>query len=128
MTTGQTGKRWKWPQIIQALLTTATIAQAGEQAGVSERTILRLLQNPLFMEEFSKERTAQCRGGTDVLLAANREAAGTLVTLSKNPSTPVGSRIQASIKIIELGRQGYQQEELERRVAELERNLTREDQ
>jgi len=122
MTTGQTGKRWKWPQIIQALLTTHTHAQAAAQAGVSERTVLRLTQNPLFMEEFSQERTALLRSGTNTLLLEQNEAAKTLVTLSKDSKTPVGSRIQASVKIIELGREGYQSEELEQRLLALERN------
>jgi len=100
MTTGQTGKRWKWPQIIQALLTTHTHAQAAAQAGVSERTVLRLTQNPLFMEEFSQERTALLRSGTNTLLLEQNEA----------------------VKIIELGREGYQSEELEQRLLALERN------
>jgi transposase-like protein len=108
---------------ILALMTGAPIAECAARIEISERTLLRWMQEPWFAKRYSEKRAEALRAGTDVLLTANREAAGTLVTLSKDLKTPIGTRIQASVKIIELGRGGVVLEELEERLAALERNL-----
>jgi hypothetical protein len=128
MTTGQRGKSRKWPELIRALLTTETISEAAAQAGVSERTVLRCIKNPEFAKQFSEAQARLSRACTNTLLTEGNQAAKTLAVISKDARAPTGSRVTAASRIIELGREGYHLEELEKRLVEVERSIARESQ
>lgn len=113
-------------QAIQALLTTATIAEAAAQTGISERTLMRWMHEPEFRRQYGEARTTLLRAATNTLLTQANEAAKTLATVSQNGGAPPGVRVMAASRIIELARGNYQLEELERRLTEVESSLKKE--
>ena len=129
------GKSRLKEQAIAALLTGADIAECAAQVWISERTLLRWMQEPEFKKRWSEAdkalsqaKAARLRATNDSLLRKGPGAVETLDTVHKDTKAPAGARVMAASEMLKQGRAGYQQEELERRVAELERNFAREGQ
>ena len=73
--------------LVTALAKGATVAQAALQAGVSERTVYRRLQQPEFQARIDALQDEMLQRAAAVLTAAAQEGIHSLVAL-QDPSTP----------------------------------------
>ena len=105
--------------LIAALAGGATVAEAAKTAGVSERTAFRRLQDPAFQERLREAREGTIRRAVAMLADMGTEAAATLRALLE-PTVPPTVRLGAARAVLELGARLRENEELARRVAELE--------
>ena len=107
---------------IMALLQYGTKEKAAHEAGIHPATLLRWSKQPKFQEalrQARREAFSQCTGR---LQQAAPAAVATLQRLIVDPQTPASSKVQASRCIVELSQKSFQLEDLEARLARLERN------
>jgi hypothetical protein len=107
--------------LIAALAGGKTIRAAAETADVSERTVYRRLESAAFRSGISTVRAQMLSEAVGLLTSAASGAVATLMRLltAESPSVQLG----AARSILELGTRLREGEELERRIAELERLL-----
>ncbi len=110
--------------LVMALATGATVAQAAQKAGLSERTVFRRLEDPAFHKRIDAVRADMVKRAAATLIAATRLAAKTLLDL-QDPKTPPAIRRRAARDILELSQKLRQSTILEKRLAELEQSATR---
>ena len=106
---------------ISALLTTTSIGDAAQQAGVGERTLYRWLRED---QAFQKAYRAAKRDGvahaTTLLQQAAATAVETLLAVMKDVEAPASARVAAAQAVLEQAFRGVEIEELESRIATLE--------
>jgi hypothetical protein len=117
----QTGQKRKYEQAIQALLTTATIGESAAQCGISERTLLRWLAEPEFSEAYQKAKSDLLAAATGKLRFESVKAVDVLATVAGNAEAPASARAGAARAIIQLALDANTAENLEARIAILER-------
>ena len=105
--------------LVSALAKGATNSQAGQQAGVSERTVYRRLQNPEFQARIDALQDETLQRAAAVLTAAAQEGIRSLVTLQE-PATPPSVRRAAARDILEMGLRLRAVADLEKRLVALE--------
>ena len=118
----QTGQKRKQEQAIQALLTTATIGEAAAQCGVSERTLLRWLAESAFSEAYQRAKSDLLAAATGKLRFESAKAVDVLATVAGDAEAPASARANAARAIIQLALDANTAENLEARIAQLERN------
>ena len=106
-------------KLVTALANGATVAQAGLQAGVSERTVYRYLKKPEFQARIDALQDQMVQQVAAVLTAAAQVGIQSLVAL-QDPSTPPSVRRNAARDILELGLHSREDADLEKRLAVLE--------
>jgi hypothetical protein len=104
-------------QAIAALLSSGTVEQAAERAGVSYRTLRSWLVQPDFAAEYRARRRALLDDAVKVLQAASASAVGTLVGKLKAPKDADG--INAARLILETAFRGTEVLDLAVQLAEL---------
>lgn len=108
--------------LVLTLACGATVEGAARQAGVSERTVRRRLQDPKFVQKVNKLRSEMHVRVADQLTAASTEGVRTMVQLMKENNT--GSvRLGAARSVVELSTKVRETADLAVRLAELERRL-----
>jgi hypothetical protein len=107
--------------LVVALAGGATVQEAARAAGVSERTVYRRLEDGTFRHAVAEARSGLIGRAAGVLARVCAAAAMTLADLLEAESETV--RLGACRSILELGVKLRESEELERRLAELERAL-----
>jgi hypothetical protein len=111
----------KRSQVIAALLTERTIAEASAKVGVSESTVLRWMRRPDFQEAYRAAR----RSIVDCVVAQVQQAATEAVSaLRKNLQcgTP-GAEVQAARVLLDTALRGVELGDLQSKVEELDRLL-----
>lgn len=108
--------------VLMALVCGATVAQAAEQAKVSQRTVYRKLATAEFGKRLAGMREEMVQRTLSMLRAASVEAVKTLVGLL-NASTPPSVRHSAGRSIVELGLRLREKVEFEERLKTLESKL-----
>lgn len=105
-------------KIIDALLSTSTIADAAKQAGVSEATIFRCLRDETFKNEYRNARRDVVENTVGQLQGATAQA---VETLTKNLScgNPT-AEIRAAQLILETSYKGIELIDLQMRLEILE--------
>ena len=106
---------------IAALLSTRTTEEVAREAGVSTRTILRWMKDPEFREEWLAAR----RDGLSQAMARLQNAAGAAAaTLIKAmvDSNLSATKVKAARSILEISQRSVEMEDIEIRIAKLERN------
>ena len=88
-------------QIIAALLTTGTIAQAAEAAQIAPRTIYKRMGTPEFKAAYSAARADLIRGAVTALNGYMAEAVEVVAEIMRDPSAPPTTRIQAARLILD---------------------------
>jgi len=103
---------------IAALVTSKTIEEAANKAGVAPRTLHRWREDPLFEAEFRHARRQALDAGVSSLQCGLSEAVEVLRNCLKerNPSV----RIRAALGLIEHGLAAHQTFELDQRLRALE--------
>jgi len=105
--------------LVMALACGATVEHAARQAGVSESTVYRRLQDPAFYKQVDDARADTVKRFMSMLSAANLEAVKTLVELLKS-SVANATRLGAARSIIELGGKLREQVDFEERLRTVE--------
>ena len=107
---------------IVALLTQRNVNEAARVARMGTRTLLRWLQVPEFQEAYRKARHDAFSQSIARLQLASSAAVTALLRLLVDPSTTGSVRVRAAECIMHYATKGTESEDLEARVAELERD------
>ncbi|MBF0849097.1 replication protein, partial [Streptococcus danieliae] len=83
--------------------------------------------DPVFNEEYRKLKRVYLRNVTTKLQYYSNVAINTLVEIAKNKNVSPYARVQSARTLLEFGFKGYEIEELEHRLEELENEIERED-
>ncbi len=108
-------------RFILALLEHPTLEKAAAAVGVSDVTLWRGLQRPEFAEAYRKARREAFSQSVARLQHASNAAVGTLLRVMTDREAPAASRVRAADVVLQTALRGMEMENIEARVAELER-------
>ena len=106
---------------IAALLSQRNQEEAAKTAGVSKRTLIRWLSLPVFQAAYREARRAAMSQANARLQQAASAAVSALLKVLVDPSTPAAARVRAADCVLARGNQGIENEDLDVRLAALER-------
>src|SRR5258707_15882783 len=106
---------------IAALLTQRNIEEAARAAGIGANTLLRWMQVPEFQKAYREARRAAFNQSIARLQQGTSAAATTLIKLLIDPGTPASVRARVADSIFNHAAKAIEIEDVEARVAELER-------
>ena len=112
----------KQEDAIAALLTQRNIEEAAHSAGIGTRTLLRWLKVPEFQIAYRQARREAFGQAIARLQQGTSAAATTLLKLLIEPNTPASVRVRAADSIFNHAAKAIEIEDLEARVADLERD------
>lgn len=111
----------KMEAAIAALLSQRNQDEAAKMAGVSKRTLIRWLKLPEFQAAYlAARRAAMCQASARLQQAAGA-AVSALFKVMVDPDAPPAVRVRAADCILARAHQGLENEDLEVRLAALER-------
>jgi hypothetical protein len=108
---------------IAALLSQRNIDEAAKAAGIGTRTLIRWMKNPEFDSAYRRARRAAFGQSVVRLQQGTPAAATTLLKTMIDPGTPPSVRVRAAEAILNHAAKAIEIEDIEARVAELERNM-----
>src|ERR1035441_5087051 len=108
---------------IAALLTQRNVEEAARAAGIGARTLLRWLQLPEFQAAYRQARREAFRQAVARLQQGTSAAATTLLKTMIDPATPASVRVRAAEAILKHAAKAIELEDIDARVAELDRNM-----
>ena len=111
----------KQEEAIAALLSQRNIEDAARVAGVGTRTLLRWLQLPEFASAYREARRSAYSQSIARLQQASSAAVATLMKIMVDTNAPASTRVRAADSILDHGAKAIEMEDIEVRVAELER-------
>jgi hypothetical protein len=106
---------------IAALLSQRNQEEAAQAAGVSKRTLNRWLRMPAFRAAYLDARRAAMSQANARLQQTASAAVSALLKVMVDPSTPASVRVRAADCVLARGNQGLENEDLDVRLAALER-------
>ena len=112
----------KQEDAIAALLTQRNVEEAARTAGIGTRTLLRWLKLPEFQAAYRKARREAFGQAIARLQQGTSAAATTLLKTMIDPNTPASVRVRAAEAIFIHAAKSIEMEDVEARLAELERN------
>src|ERR1039458_1188748 len=113
--------RPKQQEAILALLTTTNVEQAARAVKITPRTLYRWQQDPEFDKVFRKARRDAFGQGTARLQQSASAAVSTVLKVMVDQHTQPSTKLRAADLVLTHGAQGIEIEDIEARVAELER-------
>jgi hypothetical protein len=111
----------KKEEAIVALLTQRNMEEAARAAGIGTQTLLRWLKIPEFQTAYREARRAAFSQSIARLQQATTAAVSTLLKVMVDPSTPAPTRVRAADSVLDHSAKSIEIEDIEARVAELER-------
>jgi len=111
----------KQEEAIAALLTSRNVEEAAQAVGVATTTLLRWQKVPEFQAAYREARRTAYQQSLARLQQASGAAVSTLLKVMIDPSTPPSVRIRAADSVLEHSAKSIELEDIEARVAELER-------
>ena len=111
----------KQEEAIAALLTQRNMEEAARAAGIGTRTLLRWLTVPEFQKAYREARRAAFSQSIARLQQATSAAVTTLLKVMVDPSTPPSTKVRAADSVLGHSAKAIELEDIEARVAELER-------
>jgi hypothetical protein len=108
-------------RIIIALLEHPTLEKAAAAVGMSGVTIWRWTKKPEFQDAYRSARREAFSQSLARLQHAASAAVGTLLRIMTDREAPAASRVRAADCVLEHAARGIELEDIEVRVAELER-------
>jgi len=111
----------KQEEAIVALLTQGNTEAAARAVGVTAKTLLRWLQVPAFQAAYREAKRAAYGQSIARLQQATSAAATTLMKVMLDPAAPHSTRVRAADSIFSHAAKAIEIEDIEARVAELER-------
>ena len=106
---------------VVAVLTERTTRAAARKIGKSSRTLQRLMQTAEFETKFREAKSRLVREATARLTANSGRAADVLRKVFDDRKATPGARVAAATQTIRLTLEGFELEELERRISDLEK-------
>ncbi len=100
----------------------ATLETAARQAGVSLRTAKRRMADPEFKRQLNAMRWEMVDSAIGMVTAGMGESAKTLIMLQKE-TVPYPTRLGAAKAMFEIGLKLRDQNDIEKRLAELEERM-----
>ncbi len=110
----------KQEKAITALLSCRTIAEAAQQAGISERNLYNWLNDAAFQNDYRRARWTAAGQAIARLQLITCEAADALQDVFSNKEAPASARVSAARAVIELSLRSIELENLEARISALE--------
>jgi hypothetical protein len=114
----------KQEEAIAALLAQRTLEEAARVIGVGTKTLQRWLQEPQFQAAYREARRHAVAQATARLQHASSAAVSVLLTVMLDGHAPQASRIRAASTVLEMSFRGVELDDIEARVAELERRTS----
>lgn len=111
----------KMETAVAALLTQRNVEEAAKAAGISHSTLLNWMKIPEFQAAYREARRAVYSQAVARLQQGATAAATTLLKVMLDASTPASVRIRAAECIMNHSSKAIEIEDIEARVAELER-------
>ena len=111
----------KVEQAIAALLSHRNVEEAARAVGISANTLLRWIKEPEFDAAYQDARRTAFSQSIARLQDASGAAVTTVLKIMLDTSAPAGTRLRAAEVVLERGAMAIEVEDLEARVAELER-------
>lgn len=108
-------------QAVAALLTARNTEEAAKSVGLSARTLIRWQKLPEFDKALREARMTAFRQSMARLQQASVPAVTTLLKLMVDAGSPATVKARCAYYILDQTRKGVETEEIESRVAELER-------
>jgi len=115
--------RPKQQEAILALLTNATVEQAARAVNITPRTLYRWLQESLFNKAYRKACRDAFGQGTARLQQASGAAVSSILKIMLDQHAPVSTKLRAAELVLTQGARALELEDVEARVAELERKV-----
>ncbi len=107
---------------IAALLTQRNIEEAAKATGVATNTLLNWMKNPDFQAAYREARRSACGQAIARLQQGTSAAATTLLKVLIDQNTPASVKVRAAEIILNHAAKAIEIEDIEARLAELERN------
>jgi len=114
----------KQEQAIAALLSQRTVEDAAHATGVDTKTLLRWMKDPDFDAAYRRARRATVSQSGARLQQATSAAASTLLKIMVDANAPPSTRVRAAESVLSHAAKAIQIEDVELRVAELEKAVT----
>jgi transposase-like protein len=111
----------KKEEAIAALLSQRNVEEAARAVGISPNTLLSWMKIPEFDKEYRAARRASVSQTNARLQQATGAAASIVLKLMVDPSVPASVRLRASEFVVTHAAKAIELEDVEVRVAELER-------
>jgi len=111
----------KMEQAVAALLTARNQEEAAQSVGISLKTLQRWQKEPEFERALRDARKSAFRQSMAQLQQASVPAVTTLLRLMVDGGSPATVKARCAYYILDQTRKGIETEDLEKRVAELER-------
>lgn len=109
---------------IDALLMASDIKSAAKLAGIAYSTLRGWLANDTaFCSAYSEARRLATEHALAVVQSHARLAVGVLVEIMTDADAPAGHRVNAAARLLDMATRTIERDEVERRLAELERQL-----
>ena len=109
---------------IEALLIASDVKDAAKRAGVAYSTLRGwLAADAAFAAAYADARRQATEQALAVIQASARDAAGVLAEIMNDPDVPPAHRLNAAWRVLELATRAIERDEIERRLADLERQL-----
>jgi hypothetical protein len=116
----------KQEEAIAALLTSRNLEEAAKVAKVSPKTLMRWLKVPQFEAAYREARRATFAQSVARLQQASSAAVSTLLKVMIDPNSPASSRVRAADSVLDHALKAIEIEDIEARVAAIERSIKEE--
>ena len=113
----------KMEDAVTALLTQRNVEEAARAVGISVGTLMRWQKEPEFEAAYRQARRVVFRQSVARLQQASGAAVSTLLKLMVDPTTPASTRARAADIVLDHSAKAIEIEDIEARVAELERTM-----
>src|SRR5215475_14119952 len=111
----------KKEEAIAALLTQRNIDEAARSIGVTQNTLLSWMKIPEFDAAYREARRMAFRQSVSRMQQASSAAVTTLLKIMVDPTAPHSTRVRAADSVLDHSAKAIEIEDIEARVAELER-------
>jgi len=107
------------------LLTQRNIEEAAKAVGIAPNTLLKWMKDPEFDAAYREARRLAFRQSIARLQQASSAAVSTLLKVMVDPNSPASTRVRAADSVLDHSAKAIEIEDIEARVAELERATER---
>jgi predicted transcriptional regulator len=111
----------KHDKVVEALLSTRTIKEDSERSKVPERTLYRIMSDEDFARLYREARWLSISMASSKLQQISGQAVDTLSEIMTDKEASASARVNASKTVIDLALRAYELEDMESRIARLER-------
>lgn len=113
----------KQEKFLVALMSEPNMTKAIEKAGITRKTAYKYLKDEDFNREYMQLRQDMAGRTTSLLLQASSRAVEVLYEVADDEKTSPHARVQASKTILEMMYRGFELEDLQTRIEQLEQDL-----